>query len=48
MPDESIVNGYRVALDWTYEEALGYDDSGVLIVTPDGEKMGVVFYKAKS
>ena len=48
MPDESVVDGYRVALDWTYEESLGYDDSGVLIVIPDGEKMGVVFYKAKS
>ncbi len=48
MPDESVVDGYRVALDWTYEESLGYDDSGVLIVIPDGEKMGVVFYKAGS
>ena len=47
MPDDSEVNGYRVALNWEYEENLGYDTSGVLILIPDGKKMSVVFYKAK-
>ena len=47
MPDETEVNGYRVALAWEYEENLGYDTSGVLILIPDGNKMSVVFYKAK-
>lgn len=47
MPDETEVNGYRVALSWEYEEDLGYDTSGVLILIPDGQKMSVVFYKAK-
>ena len=47
MPDETEVSGYRVALAWEYEENLGYDTSGVLILIPDGNKMSVVFYKAK-
>ncbi len=47
MPDQSVVNGYRVELSWEYEEDLGYDSNGVIILIPDGKKMGVVFYKAK-
>ncbi len=47
MPDDTEVSGYRVALTWEYEENLGYDTSGVLILIPDGKKMSVVFYKAK-
>lgn len=47
MPDQSVVKGYKVNLSWQYEKDLGYDDTGVLIVIPDGNKMGVVFYKAK-
>lgn len=47
MPDQTKVDGYKVNLDWQYEKDLGYDDSGVLIVIPDGNKMGIVFYKAK-
>ncbi len=48
MPDDSVINGYKVNLSWTYEVNLGYDSKAVLIVVPDGEKMGVIFYKAKS
>lgn len=47
MPDQTVVDGYKVNLSWQYEKDLGYDDTGVLIVIPDGNKMGVVFYKAK-
>ena len=47
MPDKTVVDGYKVNLSWQYEKDLGYDDTGVLIVIPDGNKMGVVFYKAK-
>ncbi len=46
MPDKSNAGGYRVPVSWEYEENLGYDTSGVLILIPDGNKMGVVFYKA--
>lgn len=45
MPDESNVDGYRVSLNWTYETSLGYDDSAVLILIPENNKMSVVFYK---
>ena len=44
MPDESTVSGYRVALSWTYTENLGYDTEGVLVLIPDGNKMGVVYF----
>lgn len=47
MPDQTVIDGYKVNLSWQYEKDLGYDDTGVLIVIPDGNKMGVVFYKAK-
>lgn len=47
MPDKTIVDGYKVNLSWQYEKDLGYDDTGVLIVIPDDNKMGVAFYKAK-
>lgn len=47
MPDKTVVDGYKVNLSWQYEKDLGYDDTGVLIVIPDGNKMGIVFYKAK-
>lgn len=47
MPDNTVVDGYKVNLSWQYEKDLGYDDTGVLIVIPDGNKMGIVFYKAK-
>lgn len=44
MPDESVVNGYRVKLSWTYQENLGYDTNGSIILIPDGEKYGVVYF----
>lgn len=44
MPDESTVSGYRVALSWTYTENLGYDTEGVLVLIPDGNKVGVVYF----
>ena len=44
MPDESTVSGYRVALSWTYTENLGYDHEGVLVLIPDGNKVGVVYF----
>lgn len=47
MPDQTVIDGYKVNLSWQYEKDLGYDDTGVLIVIPDGNKMGVAFYKAK-
>lgn len=47
MPDKTIIDGYKVNLSWQYEKDLGYDDTGVLIVIPDDNKMGVAFYKAK-
>ena len=47
MPDQTVIDGYKVNLSWQYEKDLDYDDTGVLIVIPDGNKMGVVFYKAK-
>lgn len=47
MPDQTVIDGYKVNLSWQYEKDLGYDDTGVLIVIPDGNKMGIVFYKAK-
>lgn len=47
MPDQTVIDGYKVNLSWQYEKDLGYDDTGVLIVIPDGNKMGVVFYNAK-
>ena len=47
MPNQTVIDGYKVNLSWQYEKDLGYDDTGVLIVIPDGNKMGVVFYKAK-
>lgn len=48
MPDESTVNGKRVSLNWTYENSLGYDNSAVLILIPEEEKMAVVFYKTSN
>ncbi len=47
MPDESSVEGYRVAVNWEYVTDYGYDDSAVLVLIPDENKMGVVFYKTK-
>lgn len=44
MPDESVVNGYGVDLSWTYVEELGYDTSATLILIPDRQKYGVVYY----
>ena len=44
MPDESVVNGYGVDLSWTYVEELGYDTSATLILIPDQQKYGVVYY----
>lgn len=44
MPDESVVNGYGVDLSWTYLEELGYDTSATLILIPDQQKYGVVYY----
>ena len=44
MPDESVVNGYGVDLSWTYVEELGYDTSAILILIPDQQKYGVVYY----
>ena len=44
MPDESVVNGYGVDLAWTYMEELGYDTSATLILIPDRQKYGVVYY----
>lgn len=48
MPDESTREGYTVKLHWSYVTDLGYDTSGVLILIPDGNKYGVVFYKQKN
>ena len=44
MPDESVVNGYGVNLSWTYVEKLGYDNSATIILIPDQQKYGVVYY----
>lgn len=44
MPDESVVNGYAVKLSWNYVEDLGYDNSATLILIPDEQKYGVVYY----
>lgn len=44
MPDESVVNGYGVNLSWTYVEKLGYDNSANIILIPDQQKYGVVYY----
>lgn len=44
MPDESVVNGYGVDLSWTYVEELGYDTSATLILIPEQQKYGVVYY----
>jgi len=48
MPDESVVDGYRVSLSWSYEKDLGYDEKGVIILIPEEKKIGVVFYKSKN
>ena len=39
MPDQTVIDGYKVNLSWQYEKDLGYDDTGVLIVIPDGSKL---------
>ena len=44
MPDESVVNGYGVNLSWTYVEKLGYDNSATIVLIPDQQKYGVVYY----
>ena len=44
MPDESVVNGYGVDLSWRYVDELGYDTSATLILIPDQQKYGVVYY----
>ena len=44
MPDESVVNGYGVDLSWRYVDEHGYDTSATLILIPDQQKYGVVYY----
>ena len=44
MPDESVVDGYAVKLSWEYVENLGYDTAATLILIPDNQKYGVVYF----
>ena len=44
MPDESVVDGYAVKLSWKYVENLGYDTAATLILIPDNQKYGVVYF----
>lgn len=44
MPDKSKVDGYKVVLSWSYVNSLGYDTEGTLLLIPDGNKYGVVYF----
>lgn len=46
MPDDTEVSGYRVKLSWTYKTNMGYDTKGTLVLIPDGEKYGVVYFNS--
>lgn len=46
MPDDSEVSGYRVKLSWTYKTNMGYDTKGTLVLIPEGEKYGVVYFNS--
>lgn len=44
MPDESKLDGYKVVLSWSYVNSLGYDTEGTLLLIPDDNKYGVVYF----
>lgn len=44
MPDKSKVEGYKVVLSWSYVNSLGYDTEGTLLLIPNGNKYGVVYF----
>ena len=42
--DGEVVDAYIITLSWKYEEDLGYDNEGTIIVVDDGIKKAVVSY----
>lgn len=44
--DSTEVSAYEVALKWTYEEDMGYDSEGTIIVVKEDNKLYVVDYQS--